>query len=334
MEDINNSNKDYWLNLILESFINERKDAENSSELEEWLAKSEDNRLYYEEFLKIWEASGIIGQENTFDDSKAYTAFKSRREKKQRQTRLRYLRYAAVVIPFVILSYFSWMYLNGQNETPVSAVSNIVVGKGSKTKLELADGTKIWLNAGSELQVDEHFTSGKRLINLVGEAYLEVAKNEKSPFYIETTDVTVKVLGTKFNVNAYRENDKISVSLLEGAVEVISGKLKENSKMLKPNEVLRYEKTTEEVDIESEGVAELITWMRDGLIFDTETFEQIAYTLERHFNVKIQINKEGLKNRRFSGDFVNNETLDKIFSVMSSEGDFKYKIKGNVIEVN
>lgn len=275
------------------------------------------------------------GEKNA-DSSRAYSRFKARIEAQSAHSGRRnstWLYAAAVLIPFLFLSYFTYQYFKasaGEWHGNLT-VSEVVVPNGSKTQLLLQDGTKVWINSGSSVQCAEGFGKKNREIKLCGEAYLEVAHNDKCPFIVSTGEVKVKVLGTRFNVNAYKENEEIKVALLEGSVEMsVPDKM---PLLLPPKSTACYNPVSKQTRMIYDTMCDSVNWISNKLIFDGESFEQIVLTLERNFNVKIHIHNAAVKERRFVGDFVNNETIEQIFNVMSSDGKFKYKIKGNVIDI-
>ena len=270
---------------------------------------------------------------------------------------------AAILLPFTILSYFTYCYFTiepAPDEPPLW--SELIVPSGSKMQMSLQDGTKVWLNADSRLRYDSKFGRTNRSVHLSGEAYFEVAKNEQSPFIVDVGELKIKVTGTHFNVNAYSENHGVSVALIEGAVEMIAGK---NAIVLKPGNTARYDATTGKVAvalptvdkpvataaIKNNGatlkqsamplkksampfkIEDAIAWKDNRLLFNGESFEQIISSLERTFNVIINVKNEQVKKRRFHGDFINNETIEQIITVMAINGHFKYQIKGNVIDI-
>jgi ferric-dicitrate binding protein FerR (iron transport regulator) len=281
----------------------------------------------------------LMGEgKRNFEAPRAYERFRKRTEPdivalRRKRLVVRGLSVAAVILPFLVLSHFSYLYFKQsaieEQVTPV--VSEVVVPNGSKTHLLLQDGTKVWINAGSSIRCNTDFGKGTREITLSGEAYLEVAHIDGCPFIVSTDNVRVKVLGTRFNVSAYKENEEIKVSLLEGSIEMsASGNA---PLLLSPRDIACYNPASGQTKVRNNATGDSIGWMENKLVFDGETFEQIIRTLERNFNVKVNIHNASVKNRRFVGDFVNNETIEQIFTVMSSDGKFNYKIKGNVIDV-
>ena len=370
MEEQKND-KDYGFGLIVEHLTGSASD-ELQQQLEEWRNASDENEQLFVWMEKMWRSLNLSDRDKTFDKQRAYRLFcerveaervqaetyRAKRMKSQSNRLLlrRIASCAAILIPMTVLSYFTYLYFTvtpAQVATPL--YSEVTVPSGSKIQMTLQDGTKVWLNSDSYLQHDSEFGRTNRLLTLTGEAYFEVAKDENSPFIVDVGGIKVKVHGTHFNVNAYKENNGVAVTLLEGSVEMITPK---NNTMLEPGHVARYDATTkkvavaanvpqpqpEEVKASKESAVpqesvvantaeHAVDWIDNRLVFNGETFEQIIATLERSYNVKVNIQNVQVKKRRFAGDFINNETIEQILNVMSVNGKFRYSIKGNVIDI-
>ncbi len=340
--EIQNPDKEYWFGLIMDHLAGSLPD-ENRKQLDEWRSASSENEHLFAWMQKMWHALSLSDRNETFNEQRAYQLFRERVEAEAAMAKripmkpYRLLRrvasYAAVIIPIIILGYFTYRYFTmspAQAVTPL--LSEVTVPNGSKTQLSLQDGTKVWLNAGSYIQYNSEFGRTNRDLSLSGEAYFEVAKNEQSPFIVDVEGIKVKVLGTHFNVNAYRENNGVAVALLEGAVEIITNN--GNGKTaLNPGEMAHYDAATGQIAVSTNAIGDALAWMNNKLVFNGETFEQIVRNLERNYNVKVNIHNNQIKKRRFAGDFTNNETIEQIFTVMSVNGKFRYQIKGNVIDI-
>ena len=328
--------KTYRLDLIA-TYLTKGSQENSDEEFNNWLAKSEDNRIYFNEIKKLWDSMEMANANPHYDAIRAYEFFKYRiygRTNPVRKTGSirKYLYVAAVFIPFLFSTYFTYSYFNRQ--LPVVkklGLTEVVVPNGSKTHLKLQDGTNIWLNSGSKIEYDTDFGSQKREICLSGEAYLEVAHNEDIPLIVTAGEIKVKVLGTRFNINAYQENNTAKVALFNGSVEVAANN--DLPVLLSPKEVASYNSDSHQITVKFDDTDHYLNWLEDKLTFDGETFEQIIGTLERRFDMRVNIHREDVKSRSFVGDFVNNETVEQIFNVMSSDGKFEYRIKGNTIDV-
>lgn len=337
--DTQKQQREYWLNFIIDR-LTKSISAESDLRLQQWIQMSDENALYYKRMEQLWDAMDIVNEEEHYNSTHAFLFFKQRvqREsadnKRKSFTLKKVMSYVAILISFIVFNYFTFQYWNfSYGKHDIHRVSEIEVPYGSKTKLTLQDGTKIWLNAGSKIQYDSDFGKKNRSLKLFGEAYLEVAKDKRYPFIVDVGEVKVKVLGTCFNVRAYKDNREIEVALLEGAVEMET----DNGEILNllPEDIAKFNVQTKDVDISHNVTSSQnsIGWIENRLIFNGKSFEQITKILERTFKVKINIHRESMKEHCFIGDFVNDETIEQIFKIMSFNEKFTYAIKGNVIDV-
>ncbi|WP_163213616.1 FecR family protein [Bacteroides sp. 519] len=328
-----NQQEEYWLNLIIDYFTNNLSD-DSRRELEEWIAASDANYAYFKSLEKVWKSMEITRNMNRFNNDKAYQLFRSRVHMEpspvvQKNTTMRRALFvAAVLLPFLVLGFFALQYA-GLFNNPVM-VSRIEAPNGSKTQATLADGTVVWLNAGSSLVFPPKFGKTERRVSLLGEASFKVAPNAQCPFIVETSEMAVKVLGTTFNVHAYPETGDTKVALLEGAVKLLP-KLGDAYDM-EAGQLAIYNRASGQINIHQSGVQNAFGWQKNKLTFEAETFEQIVCVLERTYGVTIQIHNEALKQRKFGGDFYNN-SIEEIMKVVSTNQNFTYTIKENQIDI-
>ena len=250
--DTQNQHKEYWLNLIIDRLtgtISEDSDLR----LLEWIHASDENLRYFKNMEHLWNSMEIVHEGKQYDSDRAFLLFKQRiRIESTINTRKSFtlkkvLSYVAILISFIVLNGLAYQYYIHSSDQNIPQLSEIIVPNGSKTKLILQDGTKVWLNAGSKIQYDSDFGKKNRLLKLSGEAYLEVAKDENCPFIVDAGEVKVKVLGTCFNVRAYKDNEEIKVALLKGTVEMETN----NGDMLKlaPKDIAHFNKQKKPVFI-------------------------------------------------------------------------------------
>ena len=199
--------------------------------------------------------------------------------------------------------------------------------------VSLPDGTSVTLNHYSTLTYPERFKTDNREVELNGEAYFEVSKDKKHPFIVQTDAVDVRVLGTHFNVDAYRDSRDVRTTLLTGSVAV-SNKSNSEHMILKPNEIAIYNKVEKKltrkllVDATDE-----ISWRHGELIFDDVPLSDIARKLSNSFGTTIQITDSALQNYRISARFPNGEDLETILSVLQDAGYFNYSHDNNQITI-
>ena len=316
--DTQNQHKEHWLNLIIDRLTGTISEDSDLC-LQEWIHASDENSRYFKNMELLWHSMEVVHEGEQYDSDRAFLLFKQRIETentintRKSFTLKKVLSYAAILISFITLNCLIHQYYIHPSDQNILRLSEIAVPNGSKTKLTLQDGTKVWLNAGSKIQYDSDFGKKNRLLKLSGEAYLEVAKDENCPFIVDAGE--------------------IKVALLRGSVEMETN----NGDMLRlvPKDIAHFNTQTKETGIcHNTGCSQnCIGWIDNKFIFNGESFEQITKILERTFNVKINIHRESIKKRCFIGDFVNNETIEQIFKVMSSNEKFTYTIKGNIIDV-
>lgn len=207
------------------------------------------------------------------------------------------------------------------------------VPSGQKQTVTLSDGTVLHLNSGSRLTYPAEFSGNSRTIFMDGEAFLDVAKDPDHPFIIKSQNVDVTVLGTSFNFRNFAQERMAELLLMEGSVEAcVSIPDDTRTVRLKPGDKMRYNRLDGKMDIERFAPASYKAFYRDNSLhfFDMEMAD-IAKELSRRFNCDIVVMDEELASRRYFSIFTNNETLDQILSVMSSDGKMRVRRSGKTI---
>lgn len=265
------------------------------------------------------------------------------------------LKYAAILIIGIILSTIYHTQIKKNNLAEEQRYTTVEVEYGSKSKITLPDGTSVWLNSGSKITYPQKFTPDSRKINLTGEAFFDVVRDESRPFYVNTKDINIKVLGTKFNVKSYDDENTVETTLISGKVE-LKQKNSDDTKFiqLKPNQKAVFYKSEKTVKIKSasdkieekapiykkeniqvDAVEEplLITSWKDGkLKFDTELFSALAQKMERWFDVKIIFENKAARSIRYSGSF-DDESIDQAMRALQLSYPIKYDIKKNIVYI-
>lgn len=213
---------------------------------------------------------------------------------------------------------------------PAEGETVIAVGKGSQSKTILPDGTEVWLNSATKLEIDRNFGIKDRRIKIEGEAFFNVTHDQQKPFIIKTSSLDVKVHGTSFNLSCYRGEDT-RVALVEGSVELISER--GESVFLKPHDIVIYGQEGGKFQRSQEILQEEYGWRESKFVFKNRRFVHIVTQLERMFNVEIHVTDQRILNKRFSGDFVNNESISDMMDIMAKVGEFSYQINGREIQV-
>lgn len=285
---------------------------------------------------ELWVSSAVADDTQQYDVDQAFERFRKLTglDQSGRQSYKWYRTWSVAAVAIVLLGLITvTAYWQGSRQIQ-SNFSDIVVEAplGSKTKLTLPDGSTVWLNAGSKMVYSQGFGVSDRRLAFQGEGYFEVEKNDEMPFLVQTHDVNVTVVGTKFNFRNYPEDEEAVVELLEGKV-ALENQLKEESvRYLSPNEKMVLHKATGEMDITSAKVKEATLWTENILLFDEDLLPDIVRELERSYHVQIEIENEDLKQTRFYGQF--NQLEQNIYDVLdmlSETGKLKYHEEGKVI---
>lgn len=202
--------------------------------------------------------------------------------------------------------------------------NEITVPKGGKFEIHLPDGTKVWLNAASSLRYLLTFNSSQRKVELQGEAYFEVAKQEHGqPFTVLTPHQQIQVLGTHFNVNAYDNEQAVKTTLLQGSVKVST---KGAAVILKPNEQSNLTKLDDGFTVQKVDPTEAIAWKEGDFIFNNTDLKTIMRQLERWYDVEV-VNLASFPDNTYNGKMKRAVKLSKVLQILELTSDLKFKIE-------
>lgn len=178
--------------------------------------------------------------------------------------------------------------ISDQNNNDAPKMNTLVIPYGNRSTINLADGTKVWLNAGSRLIYPSKFVDKTREVYLVGEAYFDVEKDEKKPFIVKTSSLSIKVLGTQFNISAYPEDNSIQTVLVEGSVEVIKADagLFEKGVLLEPGQMALWNTKEKETKVYNVDVDYYTLWTEGIFSFSNTDLNRIVKKLERYYNIR------------------------------------------------
>ncbi|RXG12873.1 FecR family protein [Leeuwenhoekiella aestuarii] len=221
-------------------------------------------------------------------------------------------------------------YEKGADSTQILP-QRITVPYGKTYKVLLADGSQVYLNAGSTLEFPNVFTGATREVRLTGEGFFDVAKNPQKPFQVHTGPLTVAVLGTRFNVKAYAESGFIETALEEGSVGLHQNKIHKSGMVLIPGELASYNRNTQEFTKKAGNIEQEIAWIYGELLLDNTPCTEILKKLERHYNVKIHNHYPQLAQQSFSGAVKLDLGIEQLLQVLQLDTDFVYEIHGQHI---
>lgn len=313
-------------------------------EVEQWITVEKTNAERFFELERIWNLKDELRFSDKKELSVAYDRLINRVERKEKTMPLhrltlfsKWLGYTAAVVLLGLLSLPLFFH-----SAPKEVALNILeVPRGQRVALTLSDGTRVWVNSGSKLTYPSDFTTSSRKVRLEGEAYFEVRHNEQSPFIVESPLIDVKVLGTTFNVRAYKE-EETSVTLAKGKVEVSPAAAKSTAStagpvfekiVLKPRQQVIYSlqegiTLTNDVDISN-----LKNWVSGQFFFRDQPLARITKELERRFDVRILIQDTVLAQEVFTCHTRSGASLDQILEILKETRRMNYVKKEKTILV-
>lgn len=209
--------------------------------------------------------------------------------------------------------------------------NTIKVARGQEYNMQLADGTKIWLNADSELRFPVEFIGNNRKVFLKGEAYFKVAKDNEKQFIVNSFGQEVKVYGTEFNVNAYHER-MIKTVLVEGSVGVAM-KLFDVEEKMQPGELFTANCKNGSTSKQNVDVYPYIAWKDGNFIFRNERLEDIMQRLERWYQIKVFFADHEAKEQLLVGDMKRYDSIDKLLYFIQKGTNVQFDINGDIIIV-
>lgn len=276
--------------------------------------------------------------------------------------RNRYIAYMVVAVSVIAVFYYFLPYRGARQESMTSIntpgadikVNEISTKTGTHSNIILPDGSKVWLNGGSRLTYDKAFNHSTREVELIGEAYFDVARNEGKPFIIHTRQMDIKVLGTVFNVKAYPEDDNSETSLIHGTVEVIMRHSSGERIILKPNDKLtinhslnKSDKGEKATDVNMVSVTKIgsisylpsdstiieTSWVDNRLIFRDKSFAELSVAMERKYGVTFLFEHESIKQQMFNGN-LKNESIEQALKALQLANKFSYQLMKDTIIIS
>jgi transmembrane sensor len=225
----------------------------------------------------------------------------------------------------VLVSALFWSRI-GNSLHQQSATRKISTEKGQQTRIELTDGTRIRLNAASAISFPERSTQGLRECTLHGEAYFEVAHNDRMPFIVHTDGATIEVLGTEFNVQAWPEDKQINVVVADGRVLFRSTQVSDLQQVLLTKGQMSHlsEKGIISPPVNVD-ISKQLAWINGGLAFENTRLQDVLRSLERRYNITFSISDSSLLTHRLTSNFTKDQPINKILNIIAISVDVKYK---------
>ena len=261
----------------------------------------------------------------------AQTQIKTNRRRSMYNQLMRYAAFLTIplLLSSLILGYLYW----GATDTE-EKYAEVMAATGSVIRYELPDHSVVWLNSGSTLRYPTVFKKDNRNVELKGEAYFEVSHDKHAPFIVNSKQIKTCVLGTKFNVRARQDENRVVTTLLQGLVRVDSPRTEENGYLLKPGQTLNVNTDTYQAElIEYNQPTDVLLWINGKLEFKQQSLLEITNIMEKLYDIKFIYKDETLKSERFTGEFSTDSTADEILNVLMHTNHFSYKKDGRIVRV-
>ncbi|WP_423128081.1 FecR family protein [Gaoshiqia sp. Z1-71] len=309
---------------LFDGYLRGNLSKREETQLSDWINSSGENYRKFKAYVGNEEFTQPIS-ENT---ALAWDKLKKRIKPQVRQERIQkigipgWLKIAALLV-LAVLSGFYANYLV-QEIQHTTAFNEVIVPYGEKAQIRLSDGTNVFLNSGTTLKYPTTFSKKTRQVFLAGEAFFEVAKDKKTPFIVEAPRFNVKVTGTSFNLNSYKEDAVNSLTLHSGAVTILAGSQEFE---IRSGERFSYNMESERSDIHVADLQKSFLWSEDIIVIEDLNLGEIRKILERKFDVRIEIAGEMYKKIRYTGQFKPHEELQEILNLIKETAPVKFSFE-------
>jgi len=314
--------------------INNKGTEEEAKKVAEWLATDEGQKWLAEAIVQDGELiySNVLPQLEDVPTDDMLSGILDN-IKKMRLRRIIYTC-AAALVPCVVLIGI-WVNVNNKIGGALAAdhsTETLVIEKGDKKEIFFQDGSSVVINADSKVVFPHRFGLSERKVYLEGEAFFNVKSNNHRPFVVEMNNGTeIKVMGTRFNVSAYDENDDIDITLLDGCIRFSDD---DQTITMSPNERLSYNRATGEIQVRTvKDAKKSILWTQNILVFRDTPLEKVLQTLERTYNISFNIIDEDIKEYSYTLSADVSRPLDEILADLESLSSVRFEKRGNIIDI-
>jgi transmembrane sensor len=332
---------------VLMAYIAGEAKTDEIKRLLRWIDQSPVNREHFEIIQNYWKRSNykisLKGQDEAFeriqskikDGQDAVKVIRIATGKYSQPSNIKWIKGIAAAIAFfaLIFSIFVMKTTSGRPELTEEVPALMKFGNkpGQKSKIMLPDGSVVWLNSKSSIEYPKLFSSTERLVHLEGEAFFEVAQDSIRPFKVASGNVTTTALGTSFNVQFYRDDKEMAITLVSGKIKVSIDS--HDPYFPQPGNQIIYNWNENIVKDKKIKTDQVIAWKNGLLIFDKDNYDDVEKKLERWYGVNIRTHGTPPSDFIVTGQIESSESLELALESLSYGGDFEYKINGKEIEI-
>ena len=326
-------NKDSDIEIIISKYLSKEAIPEEIKVLDDWISAAPENYRSFLSQKNVWEVSHPAFNPEEIDVDSAHRKVMEQilhpNQPVSVRPKLSFLHYwqqvaAILLLPLLILS--AYLYFKPASQI-AETYQELFTPYGTWSVVNLPDGSKVWLNANSELRYPSDFNADTRTVELTGQGYFEVTKNAHKPFIVKADkDYSVEVLGTSFNVSAYKDESMIETTLVEGSVKlnVVSGG-KRMTQMLKPNEKAEYQKGAGKIKVFDVNTEYDTAWKNGEIIFRNHPMDKVLKTLERHYHVVFEVKDNEILKSIITARF-KDEQLPQVLEYLKLASGIQYAI--------
>lgn len=342
-----------WKQLVY--YLSGEQSSEEQRKVREWMDSDPEHEQFVYFLEKICNTSAEEKEEwdvdaawsrykalykESLDTDKEYHAAKPYSIKLNRTQARSYISWlyrlggmAAIIAITILIVFLTYEPKQEFQEPPPSR--EIVTKYGQRTHLRLSDGSLVIINAGSKFKVPEVFPDSIRRVQLSGEAYFEVTPDSNRPFIVYTGNTVTRVLGTKFGIRAYNEDDRVAVVVVEGKVALRSTAAPgDPGRQITKNQIGIVTETGSPAISDVKDVAPYLGWTKGNLVFAHDSLGQVITGLERWYDIDIKLKDSALAGRNFTGRFTARQPLTEVLDAIALSMGLKYERRASTIYFN
>lgn len=297
--------------------------------VEDWISASEQNRIIARQVEQIYWATEISSLIESGASQLALERVNRKIKKVSVRQQLFQLQKIAAILFLPLLALSLYFFVGYQSRTKPTEIF-VKANAGMTSNLVLPDGTKVWLNSESSIRYPSQFEKNRRRVEVDGEAFFDVTKDKGKKFIVASKKVDIEVLGTKFNVDAYSENEHYSATLEAGSINLIykTPENKEEHVLMKPNQKTEIDFRSHSVKTHFVDIEPDIAWKDGRIVFRNTSMNDVLYILSKKFNVQFDVLNSQIINYSFSGVFVHQD-LTQILRYFNISSGIKSRFLDN-----
>jgi len=301
--------------------------------VDDWKYASKENGDLFKEYFKLWRSMGLLKEMEEVDTVKALRSVNKKIDSEAISS-YRFIailsRIAAVLfiplLAYTLATGFSGIK-NARSRNSDTAWQTMSTGVGMRGTIVLSDGSRVTLNSGSEIRYPATFIKDIREVKLTGEAFFDVAKDQKHPFIVNTGKLNVEVLGTTFNVSAY-DNLPVEVVLATGSINLFTGEINNRKSLgkIKPDQRAVFNTADNKITVSGVETDKYLAWKEGNIIFRDDSMSDVVSRLERWFNVDIYVLDDEILDFEITAKF-HDETLEQVLNLIKLSSGIKYSVE-------